>query len=84
MVSTAPIEQNANEDEVARAVEQQALNLYPDDRESFVASARSEPATEKQKEKLRYFGYPLKDGMTKGEASDAIDEYVRRFPERDR
>ncbi|NOS72322.1 MAG: hypothetical protein HOP33_20660 [Verrucomicrobia bacterium] len=48
-----------------------------------VTAVRSEPATEKQKEKLRYFGYALRDGMTKGEASDAIDECVRQFPLRD-
>ena len=53
-------------------------------RATYVSQVRSEQATEKQKEKLRYFGYTVRPGITKGEASDAIDEYVRRFPERDR
>ena len=51
---------------------------------AYVSQVRSEPATEKQKEKLRYFGYSVKPGMTKGEASDAIDECIRLHPEKDR
>jgi hypothetical protein len=54
------------------------------ERDAYIANVRREPATEKQKEKLRWFGYGLKVGMTKGEASDAIDECVRQFPEKDR
>jgi len=50
-------------------------------RDAFVTKVRSEPATEKQKEKLRYFNYDVKAGMTKGEASDAIEECVKKFPE---
>ena len=53
-------------------------------RAAYVSQVRSEPATEKQKEKLRYFGYAVKSGMTKGEASDAIDECIRLHPEKDR
>src|SRR6267154_1021281 len=45
---------------------------------------RNDPATEKQKEKLRYFGCTWDEGITKGQAHDAIDECVRQFPERDR
>jgi hypothetical protein len=45
----------------------------------WLAAARREPATEKQKEKLRSFDYACPDGITKGQASDAIDECVRRF-----
>jgi hypothetical protein len=44
----------------------------------------SEPATEKQKEKLRYFGYKWEEPITKEQASDAIDECVRQFPDVDR
>ncbi|MDB6024507.1 MAG: ankyrin repeat domain protein [Verrucomicrobiales bacterium] len=51
------------------------------DREAFVANVRNEPATEKQKEKLRYFNCPWKEDITKGQASDAIDECVKRFPD---
>jgi len=50
------------------------------ERESYVAGVRAEPATEKQKEKLRFFGYVLKAGMTKGEASDALNECARQLP----
>jgi hypothetical protein len=53
-------------------------------RAAYVSRVRSEPATEKQKEKLRYFGFAMKSGMTKGEASDAIDECIRLHPEKDR
>jgi hypothetical protein len=48
--------------------------------EKYVAGVRSAPATDKQKEKLRYFGYTVKPGMTKGEASDALDQCVKKFP----
>jgi hypothetical protein len=50
----------------------------------YVSQVRSEPATEKQKEKLCYFGYAVISGMTKGEAGDAIDECIRLHPEKDR
>jgi hypothetical protein len=52
--------------------------------ETYVAEVRSEPITEKQKAKLLWFRYPLRDGMTKGEASDAIDECIRQHPEKER
>jgi hypothetical protein len=51
--------------------------------QAHVARVRSEPATEKQKEKLRWFGCVLDKGMTKGQASDAIDKCVKDFPEKD-
>jgi len=54
------------------------------DRAAYVERVCSEPATEKQKVKLRYFDYDVKAGMTKGEASDAIDECIRLHPEKDR
>jgi len=43
----------------------------------------TEPATEKQKFKLRWFGCTWDDGITKAQASDAIGEFVRAFPDRD-
>jgi hypothetical protein len=49
--------------------------------EANLARARSEPATEKQKEKLRFYGYALNEEITKGEASDALDKCAREFPE---
>ena len=52
-------------------------------REAYIARARSEPATEKQKEKLRWFGCTFDEGMTKGQASDALDKCVRDFPEKE-
>ena len=54
------------------------------EREAYVARVRSEPATEKQKEKLRWFGCTFDEGMTKGQASDALDKCVRDFPEKNR
>ena len=42
---------------------------------------RNDPATEKQKEKLRFFRCTWDEGITKGQASDAIDECVKKFPD---
>jgi hypothetical protein len=53
------------------------------EREAYVAHVRSEPATEKQKEKLRWFGCAFDENMTKGRASDALDKCVRDFPEKE-
>jgi len=52
------------------------------EREAYVARVRIEPATEKQKEKLRYFGYAFDEKISKGQASDAIDECVKQFPQK--
>lgn len=51
---------------------------------AYASRVRSEPATEKQKEKLLWFGCALDEGMTKGQASDAIDQCVRDYPEKER
>lgn len=51
--------------------------------EAYVARVRCEPATDKQKEKLRWFGCTFDEGLTKGQASDALDKCVRDFPERE-
>jgi len=61
----------------ARALSNQATH------ETYIAHARSEPATEKQKAKLRYFGCTWDEGVTKGQAHDAIDECIRLFPEKE-
>jgi hypothetical protein len=45
--------------------------------EAYVARVRTEPATEKQKEKLRWFGCTFDEGMTKGQASDALDKCAK-------
>jgi hypothetical protein len=42
---------------------------------------RNDAATEKQKEKLRFFGCNWDEGVTKGQASDALDECISKFPE---
>lgn len=47
-----------------------------------LARVRSEPATEKQKEKLSYFGYAFGEGISKGQASDALDQCAADFPEK--
>lgn len=52
-------------------------------RQSFVAQVRSEPPTKKQIEKLRWFGCNTDGITTKGQASDALDKYVRDNPEKD-
>ena len=54
------------------------------EQEKYVAQCRSEPATEKQKEKLRWFGYAFGENIPKGQASDAIAKCVRDYPEKDR
>lgn len=54
------------------------------EREAYVARVRSEPATGKQKEKLRWFGCAFAKGMTKGQASDLIDKCVEDFPGKNR
>ena len=51
--------------------------------EAYVARVRTEPATEKQKEKLRWFGCTFGEGVTKGQASNALDKCVKDFPERE-
>jgi len=43
-----------------------------------------DPATDMQKEKLRFLGCTWESNITKGQASDAISEYVRLFPEKER
>jgi hypothetical protein len=52
--------------------------------QSRLALVRNEPATEKQKEKLRWFGCTFNETLTKGQASDALDKCVRDFPARER
>ena len=42
---------------------------------------RNEPATENQKEKLRFFGCTWDEGITAGQASDALEECARQFPD---
>ena len=41
---------------------------------------RNDPATEQQKEKLRFFGCTWDDGITAGQASDALEECAKQFP----
>jgi hypothetical protein len=51
--------------------------------EAYVARVRSEPATEKQKVKLRWFGYIFDEKITKGEASDALNKCASDFPDKE-
>ena len=44
---------------------------------------RNDPATERQKAKLLFFGCTWDEGITKGQASDAIVQCIKRFPERE-
>ena len=41
---------------------------------------RDTPVTDDQKHKLRFFGCTWDDGITAGQASDALDECARQFP----
>jgi len=50
-------------------------------RAAYIGRSRMEPATEKQKHKLRFFGCTFDQEILKGQASDALDECVRMFPE---
>jgi len=43
---------------------------------------RAQPATDEQKVRLKWFGCTWDDGITKGQASDAIEECIRLFPEK--
>ena len=42
---------------------------------------RAEPATDRQKKKLRFYGVHIKRGLTKGEASDLIEAAMEAHPE---
>src|SRR5712671_1654715 len=42
---------------------------------------RNEPATERQKEKLHFFGCTWDEGITAGQASDALEECAKQFPD---
>lgn len=42
---------------------------------------RNEPATEKQKEQLHFFGCTWDEGITAGQASDALEECAKQFPD---
>lgn len=42
---------------------------------------RIDPATDRQKKKLKFFGIKINRGMTKGEASDLIEAAVDEHPE---
>ena len=42
---------------------------------------RNDLATEKQKEKLRFFGCTWDEGITAGQASDALEDCARQFPD---
>jgi hypothetical protein len=60
------------------------LEVWQAERGAYVARVRSEPPTEKQKEKLRFFEYAFDETLTKGQASDALDKCTRDYPEKER
>jgi hypothetical protein len=76
----ATVNESTNEG-AERATKSPASNSG--DREAYIAAVRNEPATEKQKAKLAWFGCTWDEGITKGQAADAIEECVRMFPEKD-
>jgi putative phage-type endonuclease len=44
--------------------------------------SRNQAATDEQKVRLKWFGCTWDEGITKGQASDAIEECIRLFPEK--
>jgi ankyrin repeat protein len=54
------------------------------EQEKYVAQVRNGPATDKQKEMLRWFGYAFDEKITRGAASDAIEKCGRDNPEKDK
>jgi hypothetical protein len=44
---------------------------------------RNDPATDRQKEKLHFFGCTWDGGITKGQATDALKQCVQQFPQRE-
>jgi hypothetical protein len=55
----------------------------PDDEFEWDEPWRADPASDRQKQKLKYFGIRIKRGLTKGEASDLIEEAMQADPERE-
>ena len=45
---------------------------------------RNDPATPKQKDKLLFFGCSFDDGITKGQAHDAIEKCIAMFPDKEK
>src|SRR5438034_11777133 len=44
---------------------------------------RREPATDAQKRKLRFYGCRFSDAVTKGKASELLDDAMSRHPEKE-
>lgn len=64
-----------------RDILDRAWNLHSE--KNKASPWRCLPATQKQKDKLRFFGCTWDEGIIKGQASDAIDECVRLYPDRE-
>ena len=45
---------------------------------------RNDPATQKQNDKLQFFGCSFDDGLTKGQAHDAIEKCITMFPDKEK
>ena len=45
---------------------------------------RNDPATKKQKDKLLFFGCAFDEGISKGQASDAIEKCIEMFPQKEK
>src|SRR4051794_13174940 len=44
---------------------------------------RADPATDRQKKKLKFYGVPTRRGLTKGEASELIEAAMENHPDRE-
>lgn len=74
--------------DIKNAKGQTPRSLLEREREKLAAMINSgdwhsHPPTDKQKQKLRYFGCVWDDGITKGQASTALDKCARDFTEAD-
>jgi hypothetical protein len=70
---------NQVEQWTARLMQQQKSELEV---EREAPESRNKPGTDEQKVRLKWFGCTWDEGITKGQASDAIEECIRLFPEK--
>jgi hypothetical protein len=61
----------------------QSMKEYHDPLSDSNAPWRLEPATDAQKRKLRFYGCRFSDHLTKGAASELIDDAMARHPEKE-
>ncbi len=65
-------------------LDSQPAEAAPEEATDYNLNWRDQPATEKQKAKLCHFGCSWDEGITKGQASDALTECSRLYPDLER